>query len=461
MGPALLCFLLTGLFLTACGERPAPVDNTASTGKTDKVLARSTVIKADDSRLQSVEIKTEQVLVKDLPVMLQLDGQIEPDTGKEVDVSTRILGRAIKVYVNPGESVTAGQLLAVLDSKEISELEAELIEAKSKLRIVQAQKEREAQILHEQVMRPTALIDATEKYHDIEAQKELADSEFERQEGLLREKIASQKDYLAAKANRARLRARWEAASLELQREQHLYSNQALMRKDFQLAEAEEARAERHLDTLKQRLTFLGMHPNTVADVLKTNQISGELHILAPGNGVITHQDVAAGEVVHTEHPMFIITNLTNVLVKAELPEEDLTRVRLNDVVRVTCLSYPDQVFNGTVNYISEHVNPTKHSLTVSARLANGEHKLKANMSAKILLTGPSREFLACPKAAIAEHGQSTFVFVRTEDGYRRQQIQIGSESTEYFEVTGGLSEGQSVVTKGKAELLALLESRH
>jgi RND family efflux transporter MFP subunit len=416
------------------------------------------MVKGTDPGLKGCEIKTSQVRVREVAMPLRLKGQIEPDIGREVNVSTRIPGRAIKVCVNPGESVGTGQLLAVLDSKEISELEAELIEAKSKLRIVQAQREREFQILHEQVLRPPALIEANEKFHDIEAQRELADSEFERQKGLLQEKIASKKDYMAAKTNRSRLHSRYEAALLELEREQHLYDNQALMRKDYHLAQAEEQRAERHLDTLKQRLTFLGMDPKTVADVLKSNKISGELRILAPVAGVITHQGVAAGEVVHPEHPMFKITDLSEVVVKSELPEEKLSLVHLGDCVQVTCVSYPDHVFEGTINYISEHVNASTHSIAFSAKLANNDQKLKANMSAEILLAGPSQQFLACPKDALVTGHQSLRVFVPRQDGYEPVTIEIGKEGMDYVEVLAGLSDGQQVVTTGKKQLNALLE---
>ena len=152
-----------------------------------------------DRSLHSLLIRSEEVTYRELPIYLSLQGKIQPEPGKEVDVNTRILGRVLSVAVHVGDAVKSGQLLAILDSKEISELEAEVIEAKSKLRVACAQKERENQIYQEQLVRPKALIAAKADFQQARAQLEQAEAELERQDGLRREKIASDKSFMEAK----------------------------------------------------------------------------------------------------------------------------------------------------------------------------------------------------------------------------------------------------------------------
>ncbi len=414
----------------------------------------------DDKALVGTQIAAEIVQYRDLPINLSLKGTIQPDNGKETDVSTRILGRIVSVNVRLGDSVKVDQLLAVLDSQEVSELEAEMIEAKSKLRVANAQKDRERQIFQEQLLRPKSLIAAKTQLREAKAQAELAASELARQEGLHKEKITSMKSFMEAKAKDETARAVLEEARSQAAREEELYKNQALLKKDFQIAEAEAARAAQHLDTLKQRLEFLGMHPKTVEEVLSTGKISGELQVVAPVAGVISHEEVAVGEVVHTALSMFKILDLSTVIVKADVPEEDLSLVKVGSPVVVMTTSYPDEQFEGTINYVADRVNPDTHALTVSAKLPNKDRKFKANMSAEIDLSGPTKSILACPRAALIHSSDNVFVFVQEGNSYSLRPIETGLESKEYVEVTKGLKDNDQVVVDGEKVLFALCEKR-
>lgn len=415
-------------------------------------------LQVDAPEVSGLAIETQPIEYRRLPISIRLKGQIEPASGKEVDVSTRILGKVVQVMVHNGDTVVPGEVLAVLDSQEISELAAELIEAKSKLQMARSQKEREHQLLEEAVLIPKGLIESKARLDETKTQKDLTDSEYEREEAMFKEKIASKKDYLVAKAAQARAHTSYELAKLDWQREKHLYENQALMRKDYQLAESEFIRACQHLDTLKQRLLFLGMDPKAIEELLRTGKISGTVRILSPQSGIINHEDVAVGEVVHTDDSIFKIVDLTNVVVKAGLPENDLSLVKIGTKVRVTAASYPDLVFTGTIDHISEQVNRENKTVMITAELANKESKLKINMSADLLLDGPEKTILACPKSALVQENNEHAVFLLTNYIYELRPIKTGRESRDYIEVHEGLTQGAKVVTKGTLALKTLIE---
>ena len=391
-------------------------------------------------------VQTAPAEVQELALPLYLKGKIEPDFNKEVDVTSHLSGRVTKLLVKPGDQVSGMQELAIVESKEVSEMEAELVEAKSKVAMAKAHEKREKLIYQEQVERPKALIEAETAFKDAGARRDLAATEYERAESLFKEKIVAGKEFYATKAELAHARAAYEQASANLQREQHMYQNRALLQNDLQMARAESQRAAGHLDTLIQRLKFLGMTAAGVKRTIGTGQLSGELSIVAPVSGIITHQEISAGEVVHPDKPMFTITDLSVVLVRADLPETHLSRVKLGTGVKIKVAGYPDKSFTGKISFIAEHVDPETHMVPMRVRLENPLRQLKKDMSAEIDLEPQLAKVVVCPKGAVFERKGQTHVFVKNSRGsFDERNVLIGAETDNLVEVCSGLKSGELV----------------
>ena len=448
------CALLI-LILGGCSStRPAETVDASQSGNQKTVQ-----IPAKVERL--VDIRNEPIQKRMLALSLHVTGQIKPEVGKEVNVNTRFSGRVTGVRVAPGQYVRSGDVLAIVDSHQISDLQAELIEAKSKLLIAEAQEERERQIYEEQLLRPKTLIQARTHCDETKVQLELSEAEFKRQEGLYHEKISSAKDYLAAKGGLAKAKAAYGQAHVDLQREERLYANKAMMKRDYQLAQAETARAKQHQNTLIQRLQFLGMAPHMVQQVLAGGKIIAEVPIVAPASGVITHQRTAVGEVINPEENVFTITDLSSVVVAADIPEVHVPKVQIGSKVHVKVASYPNVAFAGTISYISEQVNPETRTVALRAKLPNPDRRLKSNMFAEIDIEGQPQMLLACPKSAIQERDGKKVVYVYTASGYQERPVETGNETEEYAQVLAGLSEGERVATQGSLMLKTDLTYRH
>lgn len=408
-----------------------------------------------------IAIQDETIEKRNVALTLRITGQIKPEVGKEVDVNTRFSGRVIKVAVTLGERVKPGDLLATIDSREIGDLQAELIEAKSKLEISKAHERREMQIYEEQLQRPAALIHAKAEYNQAKTKLELSDSEYKRQEQLHQEKIASTKDFMRSKASLDNASADFIQAQQSLQREEHLFANRAMMRRDVDVARAESKRAEQHLITLKQRLEFLGVPHNMVEDVIRTGKMQVLVPLLSPADGIVTAIDAAVGEVLSPEDVAFTITNLSSVVVAADLPEIDLSRVKIGSLVQVKIASYPKEVFLGRINYISQVVDPETRTVKIRARLQNEDGRLRSNMFAEIDIEGEAAEMLACPTAAIQERDNNKVVYAQVDGGYQERVIKTGREGENYVEVLSGLAPGEKVATQGSLMLKTELTYRH
>jgi RND family efflux transporter MFP subunit len=234
------------------------------------------------------------------------------------------------------------------------------------------------------------------------------------------------------------------------------------MQHDFQLAKAEVERAKQHLDTIVQRLEFLGMSSEMVKQTLSTGRLTGEVRIHAPVSGVVSRQEVEAGEHVQPDKPILTITDLSTVIVRADLPEAHLSRVKLGSKVVIHVPSYRSQHFMGAINFISDQVNPQTHTVAIRAQLANSDRKLKKDMSAEIDLEAQPARVLTCPKSAISERKEQAEVFVKTDDGgFEERNVTIGGETNDAVEIVSGLNEGDEVAIDGLKQIRAELSRRN
>lgn len=434
--------------LTGC-DRAAKLED--AVGKSPASCPR--IVKLSAEALKKIDLRTETIDRRPVAVPLHLTGRIEPDVHKEVNISTRIAGRITNIDVAPGQVVAKGKLLAELDSSEVSDLESDLLESRSKLKIAELQEERERQIYEELLRRPTALIRARALFNEAKVQLNLYETEFNRVKDLHAEKIVAAKDFIAAQAKLAQAKTQFEEAQATLQREEHLYNNRAMLKRDYQLAIAEKERIRNHVNTVTQRLVFLGVDQDSLDDLYRTGQINGTINILAPIGGAVSFREVAIGQVAQPSTILFTVSDMSTVLIQVDLPEIDVPKVKIGDEVKARIASYPDEIFKGIIYYISLTVNAETRTVATRARLANPDGRLKKFMFAEIFLEGNPQKVLACPKDAIQQHGEQKIVFVKTSDGFAERPIETGIEGDKYTEIKSGLKVGEVVATQGSLML--------
>lgn len=451
-----LVLFVSCFVLSSCGSKESD-----SAGHDAGSKVQGSAVEIPESMASSMHFTTEAIQERVLGEDLRLTGRIMPELGKETDVSARFPGRVIQVNVKPGQIVSPGQVLALIDSQELSSLQAELIEAQSKLRIAQAHEEREKQIFEENLQRPKALIAARTNFEQCKVHLELVEADFNRLEGLYKAKIAAAKDYLAASATLAKARLEFKEAQTELAREEGLFKNRGILRRDLQLAEAETQSEKKHFNTLQQRLEISGLTRDLIKQVLDSGQIVMTLPVRSAVGGVVTHQDVSVGELVSPNKHVFTITDLSNVMVVADLPEVESSSIKLGDTVKVRVPGLPNEVFTAHLSYISDMVNPESRTVPIRATLGNKKKLFKINMFADIMLRASPQKVLACPKSAIQEHNNKKIVFVKDGNLYKEREIQLGVDNEKYYQVVSGLKSGEEVVTQGSLMLKTELSYKH
>ena len=183
--------------------------------------------------------------------------------------------------------------------------------------------------------------------------------------------------------------------------------------------------------------------------------------VVAPRSGTIVDLDVVASQEVQPsgDHPLVRISELSEVLVLADVQESDAYDLRVGGAVtirtRAGSVTRP-----GTIERISEVVDPKRRTVEVRIRAANEDRALRPNAFVDVeLQSDPSQKRVRVPAEAVVTDGQSSVVFVsRGEGKLERVTVTPGRQSSGEVELRAGLEPGSRYVSKGAILLLNQLE---
>ena len=141
----------------------------------------------------------------------------------------------------------------------------------------------------------------------------------------------------------------------------------------------------------------------------------GQYLLTAPIDGYIVEKKVAAGAYIRPDmgDNLYTISNLKSVWVNANVYETDIARIKDGDNVKVIPVAYPDKVFTGTINKVSQMLDPQSKSMRVRINLENKDMLLKPEMFAKVLVNNEGGSNVICVStAAILPQDNKNYVVV-------------------------------------------------
>ncbi len=268
----------------------------------------------------------------------------------------------------------------------------------------------------------------------------------------------AQSAYLKAKA-------KLHVAEQAFNRAQFLLQEQVIGEAELQRRQAELLSAQAEGNESHDRLKLLGMNDEEFRRLERSRQIRSVVPIVAPFGGRIIGRKLTRGEVVETTENLFVIADLSEVWVLANIPEKDIPFVHSvhasgGTQVDVRINAYPKEVFKGTITYVGDVLDPVTRTMQLRIELPNQDGRLKPEMFSTIRLYSESQpDRLAVPEAALQRDQGRTFVFVqRGVNEYEMREVHIGESNGTLTSILGGLNEGEPVVTHGafvlKSELL-------
>ncbi|QJD99841.1 efflux RND transporter periplasmic adaptor subunit [Massilia forsythiae] len=231
------------------------------------------------------------------------------------------------------------------------------------------------------------------------------------------------------------------------QREKTLWEEHISARQDFDVAQAALKEAEIAAQAARQRLSALG--------IAGSDGVSSIVTVRAPLDGVVVEKPAVAGQAVDATKPLLTVADLSHVWIEAAVPADSLGQIGLGMPAKISVNTLPHEL-NGTVSFVGPVLGEATRMATARITLPNPELRLRPGMLATVDLMGPQTNVpVTVASDAIQTIHEHNVVFVRTETGFRAQNVTIGRSDGKRTEIVKGLNAGTSYAAGGSFLLKA------
>lgn len=171
--------------------------------------------------------------------------------------------------------------------------------------------------------------------------------------------------------------------------------------------------------------------------------------IRAPDDGLVLQRDIHLGDIVSNTKSLFTLARLSQMELRAQVPEVDLGRVRVGDTALTTV---GGKTVRGKVWMISPAVDSANRLGMVRILLDVGSsrhNQVLPGMFARANLGLGSHKALVIPSSAVMGENDSYFVFLHDNGRARKRAVKTGVRSKDSLEITEGLKPNDEVIVKG------------
>jgi cobalt-zinc-cadmium efflux system membrane fusion protein len=319
------------------------------------------------------------------------EGKIAVDEDRSTPVFSPYAGRVIRLLAKPGDTVTQGQPLFVIEAADT----------------VQAQND---------------FITAMTGLNKAKSALDLAQLQDTRAKDLFEGKAVPLKDYQQSQATL-------------IQAQNDMRSSQTA------------------LEAARNKLKILGLSEDAIAAFQDKGRIDPNTTIYSPIAGTVVQRKIGPGQYINSgaSDPVFVIGDLSTVWLTAFVRETDAAMVSVGQQVAFNVLALPGRPLTARIDYVSAAIDPNTRRLLARATVDNKDGLLKPEMFANVTIySAGDHPAVGVPKQALIYEGDQVRVWVAHEDkSIELRQIKTGLINSDLVEVRGNLKPGEQIVTKG------------
>jgi RND family efflux transporter MFP subunit len=357
----------------------------------------------------------------------------------EVQAKSEQPGTIARLRVDLGDRVVAGAVLAEYDRREfqlaVDQAQADLAAAEQALARARATAVAgEAALKRTRDSQPMLEADVAR----AESQLEFMRTEMERTQQLHRRELiaAREVDNALNQLNIAAAQAA-TARTLAAQFPDQVRSADAQYNSDLAAVRAAAAQ-------VKQREAALGIAQKRLGDTTVKASLAG----------LVAKRHVSAGEYVKENTPLFTIVVANPLKYVGTVPERQAPDLRPGQTVRLGVEAFGDRVFTGTVTRVAPGVDVTTRTLTIEARVPNGEGALRPGFFAKgVVLVRQDPAAVFVPSEAVTSIAGITKVFVVANGKVVERLVKPGTRQGTWVEIPEGVKAGEAVAVSNLAAL--------
>ena len=363
--------LMMTVLSCACREAAASHE---SPPKESKVNEREVTLTPELAK----QVRIGQAPVTPVANEYTVSGRVDADETLQARVGTPIAGRLTELLVREGDPVRKGQVIALLTSNELTNLQFAFLKAHSQATLLERAVDRAQQLLAAGVI-----------------------------------------------------------GSAELQRRQ-----------------TELAQASAEMATLRGQLKVLGMQEDAANTLEQTRKVDATSQIVASIDGIVLERRATVGQVVQPADPIFVLADLSNVWLVADVPEQAAGNLTEGLAVEAEVTSLPGQTIRGRLSHVHAILDPQTRTLRVHMDVDNPQRKLKPGMLATMTLREAAATRRVVPITAIVREDNREFVFVQSAaDKVVMREVELGDEFENRRVVQKGLQPKDKLVLDGAFHL--------
>ena len=274
------------------------------------------------------------------------------------------------------------------------------------------------------------------------------------------EVVQPQNDFIAAFSAMNKARSQLDLARIVEKRLKDLYEGKAAALKEYQQAQGQLVgaqndmrSAEMSLEAARARLRIVGFTDAEVAALKDKGTVRRATPIPAPIDGTVIARKVGPGQYVRndTGEALYVIADLSTMWLKAQVPEKEISSIRVGQDVEVKVSALPDRVLRARVTAINAATDATTRRVIVRSEIPNPEGALKSEMFASFkIATGADEPSPSVPVQAVIREGDHAVVWVEEEPMlFRRRKVTLGIEQEGRMQIREGLKAGELVAGRG------------
>jgi HlyD family secretion protein len=403
------------------------------TAITTYLALRGTTSKSDITNL-IVEVTS-----KDIAVQIKANGVIQ--AVQNINLSPKEAGRIAKLYVDEGDRVEQGQLVAHMEDEQfkaqVNQYKAAVAKAQADLAL------KRAGTRPEEISEAKARVATAEaNVAEIQAKLDRAAEELKRNQFLAQEGAISQNALGEFLSQERSARANLEAAVARLkeQKESLEKLRNGTRKEEIAQAEANVAQATAQLQYYETQLKNTSIRAPFAGTI--TRRFAQEGDFVTPTTSASSSDGATSASIVELSK---------GLEVEAKVPEASIAQIKPGQNVEIRADAYTDDIFKGRVRLIAPRAVQENNvtSFRVKVALQTGQDKLKSAMNVKLAFLGdPISNALVVPQAAIVtkKDGQKGVLVPDKKNQAQFRPVTVGSTSGDQIQILQGVSKGERIL---------------
>jgi RND family efflux transporter MFP subunit len=351
---------------------------------------------APETTSAPVSVRVSRVALQTLAATFEAGGVIKARTTAQV--SSRIAAEVREITVQPGDRVRQGQILAILDDRDLAARRAQ-------------------------------------------AHASLA---------------AAKSGTASAEAERASADARVALARASHHRFEQLRERNSATPQEMDRATAELRMAEAGLRAVSARVSEASAAVAAAEAAVRAAEVAASFStIAAPFAGLITNRLLEPGNMASPGQPLVTIESTDGFRLEVQIDAARARFLQVGDTAAIALEGHgEDETMTGRVVEVARAIDPSGHAFVVKVQLPAGVD-VRSGTFARARFTIDERETLTVPASAIVRRGQLSLVFVvDTDRRARMRAVTAGARSGSMVEALAGVQPRETVIVDPPASLL-------